>query len=79
MTRWQLALYALGGGLCLPAVVGGSDMAGGRATVANLRAEPGPSAVSGSVAPEAGTPFPSPGHGPHVPFRVVAAPREIVL
>lgn len=77
--RWQLALCALGGGLCVPAVVGGSDMAGGRATVADGQAEARASAAADPVVPEAGTPFASPGHGPHVPFRVLAAPREIVL
>jgi peptidoglycan/xylan/chitin deacetylase (PgdA/CDA1 family) len=89
--RWQLALCALGGGLCAPAVVGGSDMAGGPvagppaalagaddAAQPGRPIEPRPLVASSDV-PEPGTPFASPGHGPHVPFRVVSAPREVLL
>ncbi len=77
--RWQLALCALGAGLCAPSLVGGSDMAARRAAVVELQAEPRSSAVAGTVPGDTGTPFASPGHGPHVPFRVLAAPREVVL
>jgi len=69
----------LGAALFKPAVVGGSDVGGARLAGATSLTEAGETSAAQPVAPAAGVPFTSPGHGPHVPFRVVAAPRELVL
>jgi peptidoglycan/xylan/chitin deacetylase (PgdA/CDA1 family) len=72
------ALGALGAALFMPAAVGGSDMSTARGAPVPEAAEPVPPPVA-AVPPVAGAPFASPGHGPHVPFRVVDAPRELLL
>jgi peptidoglycan/xylan/chitin deacetylase (PgdA/CDA1 family) len=73
------ALGALCAGLLAPSVVGGSDVW----TATPARAVDSPDSLravdSDAPAVDPGPPFESPGHGPHVPFRVVDAPRELVL
>jgi len=73
------AFGALCAGLLASSVVGGSDVGSARPVRAadpldSLRVVD-PNAPLG----DPGTPFASPGHGPHVPFRVVDAPRELLL
>jgi peptidoglycan/xylan/chitin deacetylase (PgdA/CDA1 family) len=72
-----LAIGALGTVLLKPAVVGGSDVSLGRPMV---EAEV-PLARPGAAATlqPSGPPFESPGHGARIPFRVLGAPRELLL
>jgi len=80
---WGLRRFSAFGALCAgllaPSVVGGSDVWSARPA---SPADPLDSlrVTDGSPQPgDSGTPFASPGHGPHVPFRVVDAPRELLL
>jgi peptidoglycan/xylan/chitin deacetylase (PgdA/CDA1 family) len=72
-----LALGALGTALLTPAAVGGSDVSLGRPAIEAEVPLPRPGAAEPMQA--SGSPFASPGHGPHVPFRVLGAPRELLL
>ncbi len=75
----HLALCALGTALLKPAAVGGSDVTLARAPALPDFALPSAAAVAAEVLQPTGAPFESPGHGPHVPFRVFGAPRELLL
>ncbi len=79
MVRRVLLFGALGTALLKPSVVGGSDVSPARVvdgieSVQLLRVVDSEVTISAREAP-----FESPGHGPHVPFRVVDAPRELIL
>jgi len=74
-----VALGALGTALFRPAAVGGSDVSLARPAIPTEAAELLPNAGATQPLQSAGTPFESPGHGPHVPFRVLGAPRELLL
>jgi len=74
-----LALCALGAALLKPAAVGGSDVTLARAPAQPDFPLPSAAAVAAEVLQPTGSPFESPGHGPHVPFRVFEAPRELLL